>query len=156
MGRYINTVLGPRWTDEPRPDELTSLQYPPRTLQAFGRIEGKVTVLVEMGAAERPSSPAFTDSDIEEVGKLLVEGRVRLPTHARITVTTTVEEIKSKMFGTSEVFTHTADQLCCHQLQPMSIQAAIEGGLLAKLGGRWRWSEATYKRLVPPDPRLVQ
>src|SRR5580692_6026036 len=82
MGRYINTVLGPRWTDEPRPDEPTSPQYPSRTLQAFGRIEGKVTVLVEMGAAERPSSPAFTDSDIEEVGKLLVEGRVRLPTHA--------------------------------------------------------------------------
>jgi len=134
MGRYINTVLGPRWTDEPRPDEPTSPQCPSRTLQAFGRIEGKVTVLVEMGAAERPSSPAFTDSDIEEVGKLLVEGRVRLPTHARITVTI-VEEIKSKVFGTSAVFTHTADQLCCHQLQPMSIQAAIEGGLLAKLGG---------------------
>jgi hypothetical protein len=109
--------------------------------------------LKEVGA----TAPAFPqDSDIEEVGKLLVEGRVRLPTHARITVITEVEEIKSKIFGTSEVFTHTADQLCAHQLQPMSIQAAIEGGLLVKLGGQWRWSEATYKRLVPPDPRLVQ
>jgi hypothetical protein len=99
---------------------------------------------------------AFTPVEIEEVSRLLVEGRIRLPTHARLTVTTTVETIKSRVFGTSEVFTHTADQLCAHQLQPMSIQAAIEGGLLAKLGGQWRWSEATYKRLVPPDPRLVQ
>jgi hypothetical protein len=70
-------------------------------------------------------------------------------------VITEVETIKSKIFGTSEVFTHTADQLCAHQLGPMSIQAAIEGGLLAKLGGQWRWSEATYKRLGPPDPRLI-
>jgi hypothetical protein len=108
------------------------------------------------GAAQAAPLPLHTDSDIEEVGKLLVEGRLRLPTHARVTVITTVEEITSRVFGTSTVFTHTADQLCAHQLQPMSIQAAIEGGLLAKLGGQWRWSEATYKRLVPRDPRLVQ
>jgi hypothetical protein len=54
------------------------------------------------------TAPAFTDADVEEVGKLLVEGRVRLPTHARVTVITEVETIKSKVFGSSEVFTHTA------------------------------------------------
>jgi hypothetical protein len=123
----------------------------------LAQLESKVDrVLVEAGMAKEvgAAAPAFTEADIAEVGKLLVEGRMWLPKYARVTVTTEVEEIKSKVFGTSEVFTHTADQLCCHQLQPMSIQAAIEVGLLVKLGGQWRWSEATYKRLVPPDPRL--
>jgi hypothetical protein len=112
------------------------------------------TLVVEVGAS--PSSPpAFpTDLDIEEVGKLLVEGRLRLPSHVKITVTTEVEEIKSKVFGTSTVFTHTADQLCCHQLQPMSIRAALEADLLVRRNGSWLWSEVTYHRLVPPDPRL--
>jgi hypothetical protein len=56
--------------------------------------------LVEVGGQPSPTPPAFTDSDVEEVGKLLVEGRmIRLPTHARLTVRTTVEEIKSKIFG---------------------------------------------------------
>ena len=101
------------------------------------------------------NAPSTLDSDVEEVGVLLVEGKVRLPSYVRITVTTSIEEVRSKVFGTSEIFTHTADQLCAHQLQPMSIQAAIGVGLLVKLGGSWRWSEAAYKRLVPPDPRLV-
>jgi hypothetical protein len=101
------------------------------------------------------NAPSTFDSDVEEVGVLLVEGKVRLPSYVRITVTTSIEEVRSKVFGTSEIFTHTADQLCAHQLQPMSIQAAIGVGLLVKLGGSWRWSEAAYKRLVPPDPRLV-
>jgi hypothetical protein len=108
-------------------------------------------VRMEVGA----TAPAFpTEADIEEVGKLLVEGRMRLPSHARITVTTEVEEIKSKVFGTSTVFTHTADQLCCHQLRPMSIRAALEADLLVRRNGSWLWSEVTYRRLVPPDPRL--
>ena len=101
------------------------------------------------------NAPSTLDSDVEEVGVLLVEGKVRLPSYVRITVTTSIEEVRSKVFGTSEIFTHTADQLCAHQLQPMSIQTAIGVGLLVKLGGSWRWSEAAYKRLVPPDPRLV-
>jgi hypothetical protein len=108
--------------------------------------------LKEVGA----TAPAFpTEADIEEVSKLLVEGRLRLPKHARVTVTTEVEEIKDKVFGTSTIFTHTADELCCHQLQPMSIQAALEAGLLVRLGSHWLWCESAYRRLVPPDPRLI-
>ena len=84
-----------------------------------------------------------------------MEGRLRLPKYARVTVTTSIEEVRSKVSGTSEIFTHTADQLCCHQMQPMSIQAAIEAGLLAKLNGSWLWRETVYRRLVPPDPRLI-
>jgi hypothetical protein len=89
-------------------------------------------------------------SDIEEVGKLLVEGRVRLPKYAKVTVVTEVEERKDKIFGTSTIFTHLADQLCCHQLQSMSIQAALEAGLLVRLGSNWLWCESAYRRLVPP------
>ena len=50
-------------------------------------MEIKVNTLVEMGAAK--AAPAFpTEADIEEVGKLLVEGRVRLPKYAKVTVVT--------------------------------------------------------------------
>jgi hypothetical protein len=89
------------------------------------------------------------------VGKLLVEGKVRLPRWAKVTVTTEIETRVDKIFGTSEIYHHTADQLCCHELQPMSIQAALEVGLLVKLSGQWLWSEAQYRRMVPTDPRLV-
>jgi hypothetical protein len=114
-------------------------------------IDAKLDRLVEVVTP----TPAFSDDEIEEVGRLLVEGRVRLPCHVRITVTTEVEEIHSRDFGTtSTVFTRTADQLCCHQLRPMSIQAALEADLLVRRNGSWLWSEVTYRRLVPPDPRL--
>jgi hypothetical protein len=115
------------------------------------RIDSQLDRLVEVVTP----TPAFTDADVEEVGKLLVEGRVRLPCHVRITVTTSVGEIKSREFGTtSTVYTHTADQLHAHQLRPMSIQAALEAGLLAKLGGHWIWRADVYRKLVPADPRL--
>jgi hypothetical protein len=115
-------------------------------------LDAKVDLLVRGVGATAPAFP--TDLDIEEVGKLLVEGRIRLPSHVRITVTTSIETIRSKVFGTSEVFTHTADQLCANRLRPMSIQAALKAGLVAKLGGEWLWREDRYRKLVPSDPRL--
>jgi hypothetical protein len=99
-------------------------------------------------------TPAFTNEDVSEVGRWLVEGRVRLPSHVRITVTTEIETVRSKVFGATEVFTHTCDQLHAHQLRPMSIQEALKAGLLMRLNGSWLWSESAYRRLVPPDPRL--
>jgi hypothetical protein len=54
---------------------------------------------------------AFSPAEIAEVGRLLVEGRIKLPTHARLTVTNSIEEVRSKVFGTYDVMTHTADQL---------------------------------------------
>jgi hypothetical protein len=107
------------------------------------------------GGASAPSCPTFTDGDFEEVGKLLVEGRIRLPSHVRITVITTVEEVRSKIFGSTEVFAHAADQLHAHQLRPMFILDALEYGVLSKLGGSWVWRADVYKRLAPTDPRLI-
>jgi hypothetical protein len=118
-------------------------------------LDEKVSQLLAESFGRAQAPPAFTDEDVAEVGRLLVEGRVRLPCHVRITVTTEVEEIKSRDFGTtSTVFTHTADQLHAHRMRPMSIQAALEAGLLVRLNGAWLWSESAYRRLVPPDPRL--
>jgi hypothetical protein len=115
-------------------------------------------LVMEVGAV----APAFpTDADLEEVGKLLVEGRVRLPRYATVTVTTEIEERKDPIFGTSEIYHHTADQLCCHALQPMSIPAAIECKLLTKVGkgpegqGHWLFRADVYRQMVPPDPRLI-
>jgi hypothetical protein len=105
--------------------------------------------LVEVGGQPSPTPPAFTDSDVEEVGKLLVEGRmIRLPTHARLTVRTTVEEIKSKIFGSYEVFTHTADQIHTKLLRPMTILEAMEAGLIARIASGWVWREHVYERLA--------
>jgi hypothetical protein len=116
-------------------------------------MDRKLSYLVmEVGAV----APAFpTEADIEEVGKLLVTGHLRLPRYATFTVTTEVEERRDPIFGTSTILTHEADQLCCHALQPMSIQAAIERKLLTKVGDTWMFRADTYRSLVPADPRLV-
>jgi hypothetical protein len=100
----------------------------------------------EVGA----TAPAFPqDSDIEEVGRLLVEGRIRLPTHARLTVITTVAEVRHKLFNTTtDVMTHTADQLHTRLLRPMTVLEALEGGLIRRVERGWVWSEATYERLA--------
>jgi hypothetical protein len=113
----------------------------------------KVDQLVMEAGAQAPTFP--TEADIEEVGKLLVEGRLRLPRYAKVTVVTEIETVRSKVFGTSEIFHHLADQLCADQLQPMSIPHAIGIGLLAKLNGVWLWRDNVYRQLVPPDPRLI-
>jgi hypothetical protein len=64
MGRYINTALGQRWTDEPYPDEPSRRHYPARTLQALGRIAMKVDQLVEMEAAKlAPPAPPKPPED---------------------------------------------------------------------------------------------
>jgi hypothetical protein len=111
--------------------------------------------LREVGASAPPSPPPFTDEDVDEVGRLLVEGRVRLPSHVRVTVTTELTETKSRVFGTTTLYTHTADQLCAHRMRPMSIQAALRAGLVAKLGGSWMWRENVYRQLLattrPPN-----
>jgi hypothetical protein len=113
-------------------------------------IDAKLAKLVvEGGGQPSPTPPAFTDSDVEEVGKLLVEGRMtRLPTHARLTVRTTVEEIKSKIFGSYEVFTHTADQIHTKLLRPMTVLQAMEAGLIARIASGWVWREHVYERLA--------
>ena len=73
---------------------------------------------------------------------------IRLPTHARLTVTTTVEEIKSKIFGNYEVFTHTADQLHTRLLRPLTVVECLEAGLIRRIERGWMWSEVAYERLA--------
>jgi hypothetical protein len=92
---------------------------------------------------------AFSPAEIAEVGRLLVEGRIKLPTHARLTVTTTVEDLRHKLFNTStEVITHTADQLHTKLLRPFTVLEALEAGLIRRLPSGWVWSEAAYERLA--------
>ena len=108
-------------------------------------LDAKLDVLVKEVAAR----PLFSDDDVEEVGRLLVEGRIKLPVHARLTVTTTVEDVRDKLFNTSsQLITHTADQLHTKLLRPMTILEALEGGLIRRVERGWVWSEATYERLA--------
>jgi hypothetical protein len=60
MGRYINTALGQRWSDEPHPNEPGHLSYPPRTLHALGRIAGKVDHALAM-TTNSPTPPKVTE-----------------------------------------------------------------------------------------------
>jgi hypothetical protein len=101
--------------------------------------------MVEVAA----KAAAFSPAEIDEVGKLLVEGRIRLPTHARLTVITTVEEVRHKLFNTTtDVITHEADQLHTKLLRPMTVLEALEAGLIRRIPSGWAWSEAAYERLA--------
>jgi hypothetical protein len=94
-------------------------------------------------------APAFSPTEIEEVGRLLVEGRIKLPTHARLTVTTTIEDVRNELFNTTtELITHEADQLHTRLLRPFTVIEALEAGLIRRLPSGWAWSEAAYERLA--------
>jgi hypothetical protein len=109
------------------------------------RIDAGIDRLVEVVA----KAAAFSPAEIAEVGRLLVEGRIRLPTHARLTVTTTVEDVRNQLFNIStEVITHTADQLHTRLLRPFTVLEALEAGLIRRLPSGWVWSEAAYERLA--------
>jgi hypothetical protein len=101
---------------------------------------------MERGVAAKPSSPAFSPADVEEVGKALVEGRVKLPPHVRVTVVTTIETVRSKIFGTAELFHHEADQVCTKLLRPLTVLQALEAGLIRRTANGWAWSEVAYER----------
>jgi hypothetical protein len=118
------------------------------TRARMDRIDAQLDKLAEsFGGAQAP--PAFTDEDVAEVGRLLVEGRIKLPTHARLTVTTTLEEVRHKLFNTTtEVLTHTADQLHTKLLRPLTVLEALEGGLIRRIECGWVWSEVAYERLA--------
>jgi hypothetical protein len=116
------------------------------------QIDQKVERLARVWVAQ---APAFTDAEIEEVGKLLVEGRIKVPVHARLTVTTSIEEVRHKLFNTtSDVIRHDADQLHTKLLRPMTVQEALEAGLIRRIDSSvrsergWVWSEAAYERLA--------
>jgi hypothetical protein len=108
-------------------------------------LDSKLDVLVMEVAAR----PLFTDAEVDEVGRQLVEGRIKLPTHARLTVITTVEEVRNKLFNTTtDVITHEADQLHTKLLRPLTVLQALEAGLIRRIPSGWTWSEVAYERLA--------
>jgi hypothetical protein len=110
------------------------------------QIDEKVTQLARVWVEK---APAFTDAEIDEVGRLLVEGKVRLPPHVRVTVITTVEDVRHELFNTStQVIKHEADQLHTKLLRPLTVLQALEAGLLVRLGSNWFWAQAAYERLA--------
>jgi hypothetical protein len=108
------------------------------------RIDAGIDRLVEVAT----QVAAFSPADVEEVGRMLVEGHtIRLPTHARLTVTTTVEEVRHKLFNTTtDVITHEADQLHTKLLRPLTVLQALEAGLIRRIPSGWTWSEVAYER----------
>jgi hypothetical protein len=71
-----------------------------------------------------------------------------VPTHARLTVTTSVEEVRSKIFGNYEVFTHVADQRHTRLLHPKTVLEALECGLIGRIESGWVWRNNVYERLA--------
>jgi hypothetical protein len=109
------------------------------------RIDAGIDRLVEVVA----KAAAFSPDEIDEVGRLLVEGRIKLPVHARLTVTTTLDEVRHELFNTTtEVMTHEADQIHTRNLRPLTILEALEAGLIRRIANGWVWSEVVYERLA--------
>jgi hypothetical protein len=107
------------------------------------RVEAYDAAMIKLNKGVAQATPAFTDQDVAEVGRLIVEGKVRLPRHATFTVETEIEERKDPASNTtSTIHNHTFDQLLCNRLQPMSIRAALEAGLLVRLGSNWLCAKA--------------
>jgi hypothetical protein len=108
-------------------------------------MEMKVDVLM----MEVAKAPLFTDADVDEVGRLLVTGHLRIPVHARLTVTTTVEDVRHELFNTTtQVMTHEADQIHTKLLRPLTVLQALEAGLIRRIPSGWMWSEVAYERLA--------
>jgi hypothetical protein len=92
MGRYIQTVLGQRWTDEPSPDEAsTRLTYPSRTLQTRMRavedsLDKLVSVMDREAGSNAPSLPTLplTEEDIQDLAERLAEDRSWLPHRSHV------------------------------------------------------------------------
>jgi hypothetical protein len=109
------------------------------------RIDAGIDRLVEVVA----KAAAFSPADVEEVGSLLVEGRIKLPVHARLTVITTVEDVRNRLFNTTtQVFTHEADQLHTKLLRPLTVLECLDRGLIRRVPAGWVWSEVAYERLA--------
>jgi hypothetical protein len=91
MGRYIQTMLGERWTDEPLPDDAPErLSYPARTYQALGRLEARVDVaLVEMerGLAAKPASLPPEDPRVTALARAMGDKDYHFPTGSTVSLT---------------------------------------------------------------------
>jgi hypothetical protein len=112
-------------------------------------IDAKVGQLLaeSFGGAQAP--PAFTEEAVAEVGRLLVEGRIKLPSHTRLTVITEVEDVRHEIFNTTaQLIKHEADQLHTRLLRPLTVLEALEGGLIRRIESGWVWSEVAYERLA--------
>jgi hypothetical protein len=139
MGRYINTALGQRWTDEPLPDtEPERLQYPSRTLQALGRISGKVDHALAMAkevGSDAPSLPTFDDHDVQDLAERLAEDRSWLPHGSH--VETRAEDNStplSRAYGPTYV--DRATTVSIPIIGTFTPRELLETGLVTK-GGRW-------------------
>jgi hypothetical protein len=139
MGRFIQTALGQRWTDEPLPDtEPERLQYPSRTLQALGRISGKVDHALAMAkevGSDAPSLPTFDDHDVQDLAERLAEDRSWLPHGSH--VETRAEDNStplSRAYGPTYV--DRATTVSIPIIGTFTPRELLETGLVTK-GGRW-------------------
>jgi hypothetical protein len=156
MGRYINTALGQRWTDEPLPDtEPERLQYPSRTLQALGRISGKVDHALAMAkevGSDAPSLPTFDDHDVQDLAERLAEDRSWLPhgTHVETTCLDTSTPL-SRAYGPT--YTNTATSISIPILGTYTPRELLEAGLVTK-GGKFQ--HHVFERLLSEVDGVVK
>jgi hypothetical protein len=161
MGRYINTALGQRWTDEPLPDtEPERLTYPSRTLQALGRIAGKVDHALAMAGAEprakevgsdAPSLPTFDDHDVQDLAERLAEDRSWLPHGSH--VESRAEDNSSPLsraYGPSYV--DRATSVTIPIIGTFTPRELLEQGLVTKGG---RWNHVAHEAALKATPGVI-
>jgi hypothetical protein len=139
MGRFIQTALGQRWTDEPLPDtEPERLQYPSRTLQALGRISGKVDHALAMAkevGSDAPSLPTFDDHDVQDLAERLAEDRSWLPHGSHVESRAEDNSTPlSRAYGPTYV--DRATSISIPIIGTFTPRELLEQGLVTK-GGKW-------------------
>jgi hypothetical protein len=152
MGRYINTALGPRWTDEPMP-EPGHLQYPSSALHALGRIAGKVDHALAMAeqVGESPL-PTPTAEDIQFLAESLAEDRSWLPHGSHVeTVCLDTSTPLQKPYG--PVYTNTATSISIPIIGTFTPRELLETGLVTK-GGKFQ--AHVYERLLSEVDGVVK
>src|ERR1700727_1935902 len=143
MGRYINTALGQRWTDEPSPDDPERLVYPARTYEALGRIEGKIDALAkgligEGAVAAKPSSPPpASDPRMTTLAKAMGDPLYHFPTGA----------IPSLTFDADDEIIATGLTL---EGRFWSVSDIVKLGLINERGA-WLWARySAISHALPP------
>jgi hypothetical protein len=130
MGRFINTALGQRWTDEPLP-EAHLVHARLKNLEA--KIDSALEMAKEVGS--NAPSPSYTAEDIQDLAERLAEDRSWLPHGSH--VETRAEDNStplSRAYGPTYV--DRATTVSIPIIGTFTPRELLETGLVTK-GGRW-------------------
>jgi hypothetical protein len=146
MGRYINTALGQRWTDEPPPEaHLVHAR--------LKNLEAKIDTALEMAkeVGESPLPTPTTEDAFYLAEELASRGTEGLP-HGSHIETASVDTTTPLQRPYGRIYTTVATTVTIFPLPPMTPAAALLCGLLTRSG---KLSPTVYERMVKETPGII-